>query len=524
MKYIPSLLALLLLLPSVAFGQTVQTSWTRDVAKALIYPLYSNDKVGIGTTSPWTKFAVTGSTTIAGGPLIVLGSANTPISADTDWYRQFGLFRKDINDYAFMTLENRNGGSNASVDLLWNNERTTASSYYADIGFNSSAFNNPAFPNLNVANALYGYNPDGPILWATGTTSSAGYFDFTTGGYSSSRMRITSTGNVGIGTTSPVRLLSLEGVGGAFFRIQRSDSSGANAAIEFTGNDGGIDGSISYNNRVGGAITFETGGPTNTRMTIDSTGNVGIGTTSPGGVLHVGAGTTGTNDTNLIIDSGSGTGAEPQLRFNRNSVLRSAIYVQSPTENLTFFTGAADRMVITTAGNVGIGTTSPARPLDVWGNISSSNLTSNTTIQMGTVSTGSGAAFIQGSNNANNAVKNLVLQPNGSNVGIGTSTPGTALTVNGTITSTSTPPTLSSCGTSPKVTGNNNWGEVTTGATATGCTVTFATAFPTFASCVVTNQSMSLVNAMTYTDSRTGFTVTQTGLGGSIINYRCDGF
>jgi hypothetical protein len=34
---------------------------------------------------------------------------------------------------------------------------------------------------------------------------------------------------------------------------------------------------------------------------------------------------------------------------------------------------------------------------------------------------------------------------------------------------------------------------------------------------------MSVVNAMTYTVSKSAIVVTQTGLGGAKINYKCDG-
>jgi hypothetical protein len=86
---------------------------------------------------------------------------------------------------------------------------------------------------------------------------------------------------------------------------------------------------------------------------------------------------------------------------------------------------------------------------------------------------------------------------------------------------TSTSPILSSCGTAPSVLGSDSHGEVTIGSTATGCTITFASAYRSAPVCTVTNQSMSIVNAMTYTISTTTLTVSQTGLGGAKVDYIC---
>lgn len=128
-------------------------------------------------------------------------------------------------------------------------------------------------------------------------------------------------------------------------------------------------------------------------------------------------------------------------------------------------------------------------------------------------------------------IQPLLVETAQGNFGIGTSTANTALTVNGIITSTSTPPVISSCGTSPSVTGTSNYGSITVGSvSATACTATFSVAFPTFASCLITNDSMSVVNAMTVTgnpssaNERLGFTVSMTGLTGDVLHYKCDGY
>jgi hypothetical protein len=84
-------------------------------------------------------------------------------------------------------------------------------------------------------------------------------------------------------------------------------------------------------------------------------------------------------------------------------------------------------------------------------------------------------------------------------------------------------PTLSSCGTSPTVTGSNSSFTITVGSVASGCTVTFTS--PVWGTnvphCNVTNQSMSVVNAMTYTETATTLTISQTTLGGALLDVNC---
>lgn len=85
-----------------------------------------------------------------------------------------------------------------------------------------------------------------------------------------------------------------------------------------------------------------------------------------------------------------------------------------------------------------------------------------------------------------------------------------------------TAPVLSSCGTSPSIIGDDNTGEVTVGSVvATGCTITFTRPWANAPSCIISNQSMSITNAMTYSISTTALTVSQTGLTSAKLNYQC---
>lgn len=81
-------------------------------------------------------------------------------------------------------------------------------------------------------------------------------------------------------------------------------------------------------------------------------------------------------------------------------------------------------------------------------------------------------------------------------------------------------PTLSSCGTSPTISGTDVAGQVTMGtATPTGCTITFATTYTNAPYCTVTWQTN--LASMTYTVSASAITLTQTGTSSNKVNYNC---
>ena len=107
------------------------------------------------------------------------------------------------------------------------------------------------------------------------------------------------------------------------------------------------------------------------RMRVDSSGNVGIGTTTPSAKLHI------EDSTLATVRVGSGT-----RRINLNSYAgdwnyqtsNGAPYVFGTADNnqLLFYQNNQERMRIQTGGNVGIGTTTPSEALTVSGNIGAS--------------------------------------------------------------------------------------------------------------------------------------------------------
>ena len=98
-------------------------------------------------------------------------------------------------------------------------------------------------------------------------------------------------------------------------------------------------------------------GATVRAIDIDSSGRVGIGTSSPGETLHVNG-----TATAIKIDSNG----DAALRFATSGTNKFSIYHTSGG-TLNFFdnTNSQNRLRIDSSGNVGIGTTSPAAALDV---------------------------------------------------------------------------------------------------------------------------------------------------------------
>jgi hypothetical protein len=103
------------------------------------------------------------------------------------------------------------------------------------------------------------------------------------------------------------------------------------------------------------------------RMRITSSGNVGIGTSSPTSKLTV-------DGSNVTVSAGYGiafAGDQDRIMTPEDNV-SGALIRWGGTGICRFSAGATERMRIDSGGNVGIGTSSPSEKLDISGSVKSS--------------------------------------------------------------------------------------------------------------------------------------------------------
>jgi len=192
------------------------------------------------------------------------------------------------------------------------------------------------------------------------------------------RMRIDSSGNVGIGTGSPSVALDVAGSVRASQSLTIGTGGNYQAGSIYSDSNWGI--IFRARQASPGQAEFRWANSVDTElMRINSSGNVGIGTTSPAEKLHVAgviqaSSAITLNDTNPHALYSVGP-SQIGVRFNNGATATGYMWLKNFASSvngigvssgaLAFATTSTERMRIDSSGNVGIGTSSPTYKTEI---------------------------------------------------------------------------------------------------------------------------------------------------------------
>ena len=377
--------------------------------------------VGIGTTTTAgvlnlygakSQLVITGNTTNGAGILL-----NNTISGTNR--RNWGIFTEQNVDGDFVIKRSDTaGGSATSGTTILSILNTGAATFSSSVGIGGTTITDSNLLNIigdsssvNIGVVLNNTNATNAKIYGIQNVSkNLVFYDYSS---NAARMTITNTGNVGIGTSSPSGVFHAQATNsGVVFDLStaytpkiKASGTLSDIQIESVGNGGNI---YLYAPGNPSIITFSTAATE--RMRIYSGGEIGI----KGAAATEAAYALFTNEANTgyfnIYAGGSGTATKGmKLKVTNGSSTIDALTITSggnvsiggdlaltPTDSAItfssgagrFFTGGAERMRITSGGNVLIGTTTDPNS----GKIAAYTSDNNWTIYARNTA-GSGAAY-----------------------------------------------------------------------------------------------------------------------------------
>jgi len=381
--------------PTFSFAGDEDTGWYRAADNELAAATGGSERiriddsgnVGIGVSSPTEELEVDGTT--KSEYLIVDRTANTEANfiefniGATDQY-----YLRGINAANALTLGTASNGSSEIIRFEAGGDigiGTTNPDSRLHI-FSASGRSFISETSNDYVAEFKSTDPNAYIVFEDSTSTNDGNSIGVTGDdmkirtASTERMRIDSTGNVGIGTTSPTRKLHVRSDGAYQLRLENGATGGGFWNIAQSDNTFGTS---------GGKLLFipDTETSTSAAVTFENSGNVGIGTTSPSEKLDIIAG-------NILIDNNyalaSSFTADGESAFypyrtgiNSQAGLGSLMAQDGGMQlkadaSISFAETDLDKVVgfmnlntdqFIWSGSIGIGTSTPREALDVNGSI-----------------------------------------------------------------------------------------------------------------------------------------------------------
>jgi len=376
--------------------------------------------VGIGTTTLSGTLLTVGTTTPS---LVVANNGYVGIGTTTP-SNYLHVVANDNNTFMVEQMQDgygtqvllKSNGEQGGMFVYWPSDYAGLTYYQTVTGLDAAGINSKLLLRASDATGVIAFMAGGALA-------------------SNERMRIDSSGNVGIATTTPRYKLDVWGD----MAVGTSTDTNIPALYVDSGNGG----------RIGIGTTTLAGlltvGTTTPSLVVTPNGNVGIGTTTSSNPLAV----VSKNDLNyqIILDTSNSSIRRTGINFSQGGDTLMSIAAETgvaypsawidAVQNipLDFYTNDIIRIHIAEGGNVGIATTTPRYKLDVWGDFAVGTSTDTNTPLIYADSgnngrVGIGTTTLSGLLTVGTTTPSLVVDPRGY-VGIATTSPTALFSVAG---------------------------------------------------------------------------------------------
>ena len=336
------------------------------------------------------------------GNVLVANTINMTVS---DPIIELGSNNLNTNDLGIIMT--RHGATNSNIALVYDESDDILRMGYTLNGASDSIISldsNALSMSVQGALSAASVTTDDYLIHGGDTDTKVGFplaDTFTVTTSNSERLRVDSSGNVGVGA-APTGKFQVN-IGNASAETATWDNTKVVFGDISAGNSQGLGFGVATNSHASiislapsvawrglsyWAADHNWYGGGLHRMILNSSGNLGIGTTSPQGALHV-AGNSGSSNTSKalgvhmgvyssayahieIVCSGSNTGWIDFKNANTTGNGDHTDRIRGGSGHLEFITNQTERVRINSSGNVGIGTASPGEKLHVHENLSTS--------------------------------------------------------------------------------------------------------------------------------------------------------